>query len=279
MEHDLRTNFSFSVDEHKALMQIFQQSLSIRGPSEMFSWLHGDLQQFIPHETLISARGDIKGGNLALAVISALPALQGNPTPSKEVALFAQSCFDRWKENRYHPLVIRASNGFLASEDDASEGSVLRSLRRMRSVIVHGIEGARGESDRMYMAFHSDTQNDPMAARRMTELIMPFIDVTMRRLARSDGLAEFRINLGTRPADDFDAVNKDTFGLSAREMEIMKWVRYGKTNQEIGMILSISIFTVKNHLRHVFEKLNVVNRAQAVAKLVTPQENLRANAF
>lgn len=278
MEHAQRSNFSFSVDEHRALMQIFQQSLSIHSPTEMFSWLQSELQQFIPHETLIAARGDIKGGNLSLNIISAIPSLHDHQNPSKEVALFAQSCFDRWKENRFHPIVIRASNG-LAPAQDHIGCKVMQSLKTMRSVIVHGIEGARGESDRMYMAFHSDADGDPTTVRRMTELILPFIDVTMRRIARNDSLPEYRINLGTQSADDFDTVTKDAFGLSTRELEIMKWVRYGKTNQEIGMILSISIFTVKNHLRHVFEKLNVVNRAQAVAKLVTSQESVRAGAF
>jgi DNA-binding CsgD family transcriptional regulator len=46
---------------------------------------------------------------------------------------------------------------------------------------------------------------------------------------------------------------------------IMQWVRAGKTNAEIGMILDISAFTVKNHLQRIFKKLNVFNRAQAVA--------------
>jgi DNA-binding CsgD family transcriptional regulator len=52
-----------------------------------------------------------------------------------------------------------------------------------------------------------------------------------------------------------------------RELEIMDWVRKGKTNQEIGMILNISVFTVKNHLQRVFKKLDVLNRAQAVARI------------
>jgi DNA-binding CsgD family transcriptional regulator len=58
-------------------------------------------------------------------------------------------------------------------------------------------------------------------------------------------------------------------GLSAREVDIMEWVRKGKTNQEIGMILDISAFTVKNHVQRIFKKLDVVNRAQAVAKIET----------
>ena len=56
-------------------------------------------------------------------------------------------------------------------------------------------------------------------------------------------------------------------GLTARELEIIHWVKSGKTNQEIGMILYISQNTVKSHLKRVFQKLNVTRRAQAVAIL------------
>ena len=55
--------------------------------------------------------------------------------------------------------------------------------------------------------------------------------------------------------------------LSERERQIMTWVAMGKTNPEIGCILHISGFTVKNHLKSVYTKLDVTNRAQAVAKL------------
>ena len=42
----------------------------------------------------------------------------------------------------------------------------------------------------------------------------------------------------------------------------------GKTNDEIGSILDISTFTVKNHLQRIFKKIDVVNRSQAVAKIL-----------
>ncbi|MES1987437.1 MAG: helix-turn-helix transcriptional regulator, partial [Pseudomonadota bacterium] len=51
------------------------------------------------------------------------------------------------------------------------------------------------------------------------------------------------------------------------DQEIIDWVKQGKTDGEIAIILSISQNTVKSHLKHVFEKLNVTRRAQAVAKL------------
>jgi len=42
-------------------------------------------------------------------------------------------------------------------------------------------------------------------------------------------------------------------------------VAMGKTNYEIGSILSISSFTVKNHMQRIFKKLDVSNRMQAVS--------------
>jgi DNA-binding CsgD family transcriptional regulator len=60
---------------------------------------------------------------------------------------------------------------------------------------------------------------------------------------------------------------EDACGLSERETQIMAWVAMGKTNSEIGAILNISGFTVKNHMQRIFQKLNVFNRAQAVSKV------------
>ena len=60
---------------------------------------------------------------------------------------------------------------------------------------------------------------------------------------------------------------EDSTGLSERETQIMAWVAMGKTNSEIGSILNISGFTVKNHMQRIFQKLNVFNRAQAVSKV------------
>ena len=56
--------------------------------------------------------------------------------------------------------------------------------------------------------------------------------------------------------------------LSERELQIIRWVRAGKTNQEIGAILFISQNTVKSHLKRIFNKLNVTTRAQAVGKFL-----------
>jgi LuxR family quorum-sensing system transcriptional regulator SolR len=55
--------------------------------------------------------------------------------------------------------------------------------------------------------------------------------------------------------------------LTGKERDVIKWVTEGKTAWEIGKILSVSERTVKFHLTNVYGKLNVSNRAQAVAKV------------
>ncbi len=53
--------------------------------------------------------------------------------------------------------------------------------------------------------------------------------------------------------------------LSEREIEVLQLVADGKSNKEIASILTISEKTVKAHLRSIFRKLEVGDRAQAVA--------------
>ncbi|NDD27344.1 MAG: DNA-binding response regulator [Proteobacteria bacterium] len=53
--------------------------------------------------------------------------------------------------------------------------------------------------------------------------------------------------------------------LSEREIEVLQYVAQGKSNKEIADALVISEKTVKAHLRTIFRKLEVNDRAQAVA--------------
>lgn len=56
--------------------------------------------------------------------------------------------------------------------------------------------------------------------------------------------------------------------MTAREVECLRWVAAGKTDPEIGEILSISATTVKFHVDGARAKLGARTRAQAVARLV-----------
>jgi len=54
--------------------------------------------------------------------------------------------------------------------------------------------------------------------------------------------------------------------LTQREMVVLEWVAHGKTNRDIGDILSMSPRTVNKHLEHIYEKLGVETRTAAGAQ-------------
>ncbi|MEW5961474.1 MAG: response regulator transcription factor [Chloroflexota bacterium] len=56
--------------------------------------------------------------------------------------------------------------------------------------------------------------------------------------------------------------------LSERESDILKLVAQGLSNKEIAAQLYISENTVKTHVRHILEKLNLSNRAEAAVYAV-----------
>jgi LuxR family transcriptional regulator, quorum-sensing system regulator CviR len=53
--------------------------------------------------------------------------------------------------------------------------------------------------------------------------------------------------------------------LSAREKEVLNWLKQGKSSWDMSMILGISQSTVNFHVYNVMQKLGAVNRPQAVA--------------
>jgi len=66
-----------------------------------------------------------------------------------------------------------------------------------------------------------------------------------------------------------DARAADVTSLSPKEREILSWVAAGKTDDEIGIILSISRNTVDTHMRSIFRKLDAPNRVAAAVKGIT----------
>ena len=56
-----------------------------------------------------------------------------------------------------------------------------------------------------------------------------------------------------------------SLGLTARETEVLTWIAQGKTNYEIGIILSACTGTICKHVERILCKLRVKNRTSAAA--------------
>ena len=53
--------------------------------------------------------------------------------------------------------------------------------------------------------------------------------------------------------------------LSSRELEVVRLLVEGRTNQEIGATLGISHYTVANHVRNIMNKLGLDSRTAVAA--------------
>ncbi len=62
--------------------------------------------------------------------------------------------------------------------------------------------------------------------------------------------------------------------LSPRELEVLDMMAKGLTNKEIGRAFLISQFTVRTHVKHIFEKLGASDRTEAV--LIAAQQGIIA---
>ncbi|HMJ97064.1 MAG TPA: response regulator transcription factor [Thermoleophilaceae bacterium] len=87
-------------------------------------------------------------------------------------------------------------------------------------------------------------------------------DVAASLVRHINGLA------GARRAD------VDESPLTAREVQIVRLIDEGLSNKEIARKLFIEVATVKNHVHHILEKLQVSRRTQAAACLRSQRSDL-----
>ena len=77
-----------------------------------------------------------------------------------------------------------------------------------------------------------------------------------------DELAEFL----ERHPDESARQEPGFYELTEREREVLELVASGLSNSEIASKLAVSAKTVRNHINHIFSKLSVPNRAQAIVR-------------
>jgi transcriptional regulator EpsA len=233
------------------LNSLASKSLYIHSHFDLLLWLQGDIQQYIPHKLMIAAWGNFALGELHIDVVSPLPGLRTAKVATENFTELLGNLFKYWENNSKSPFALNMGKG-LFNKQPLNCKDTRAQLQNMKLALVHGIKDLRGGQDCLYV-FIDTADKMPTSARKMASVLLPYIDSALRQL---EHLPEQLYRMPT--ASELAKL------LSSRESEIMDWVKRGKTNQDIGMILNISAFTVKNHLQRIFKKLDVLNRAQAV---------------
>ena len=79
--------------------------------------------------------------------------------------------------------------------------------------------------------------------------------------------AAISVPLGSTAQADMAALPAEP--LSRREIDVLRLMADGQSNQEIAQTLILAISTIKMHIKHIYGKLGVRNRVQAVAQART----------
>lgn len=238
------------------VFNVIQDSFAVKKHVDYFKWLQSSVSVVLPHDVLVAAWGDFATGDLNFDVSSNIDDIRTQKLIDAPgvFAYLMTNLHQRWLDNGERWFRI---NFFDAAGINAqSPTPFARKLSGMNSLLVYGVRDTRDKNDCIYVFF--DKAREFQVHYSVLGLLMPHIDAALRRVESME-----------IPAIQEDSISElHIDGLSEREQEILHWVRTGKTNFEIGMILTISPNTVKNHLKRIFQKLDVSCRAQAVARYI-----------
>lgn len=232
------------------LWRAMESSVNVRNRGELFLWAQGQLQPLVPHGLMVCMMFDAER-----RVVH---------SDSLQSVLVEERILDTLR--------------------DPHQGFLVRLERQLRQAGVHSLEFGVGASyaDKALQQLSDEWESYGLGASLvqgsgllangrssifvftcMTRSTEPMHGLMLRALLPQLHLALSRSQAWPQQASDAPCVVATE--LSERQLEILQWVKLGKTNYEISLILVISELTVKNHLQKIFKKLNVHNRTQAVA--------------
>jgi transcriptional regulator EpsA len=258
-----RNSFQLFDEDTQRYLRIVAQSQAIKRHVDLFVWLKGEFQEFVPHEIFISAWGDFENLDLKLDIVSGLPGVRTELLRRHRIDDLIQWAHARWVEGGRAPLMLKTSSA--PQLIDVGANPLYASLREMDSILLHGIRDERGGRESLYLAATKGSFTKGRCRDRFIALadsLVPQIDIAFRKVSAYP--------LGTVKRRDGVIMGVKTSAngreLSTREHEILGWICQGKTNTEIAATLRISPFTVKNHVQRIFKKIGVTSRIQAATK-------------
>jgi transcriptional regulator EpsA len=235
------------------LLRALEEVPDIASRADFFLWSQGSLKQLLPHGLLMGLLLDERQQALQLECLQSVPypadVLDRLRHPEHGyLARLARSCDGPGVmllgEGPDTPVLKRAAPA-LALEWQALDfgcGLLLAS-----GALIDGISS--------FIALFGLQSAPSVAQAWLLRVLAPQLHFTLMRVK-------------SQPAGAPDPSPNLIEDLTDRQLQILEWVKMGKTNYEISLILDISALTVKNHLQKLFKRLNVHNRAQAVARLM-----------
>lgn len=244
--------FTLTERETEYLFRIIDSSTAIFRRHQFFLWAQGEVQSLLPHGMLICIFDEGSGQAVSIERFSRTDIDETEFSelcrPDGGIIFRAMSA---WSAGRNQPFLLCPNNQrALAYKRFAID------LRRdnLERIAAHGMFDVNGRTS----SFFTFTQISNALTERhayFLELLMPHMHMALVRMLFHERHLKHGV-LGERRGKL----------ITDRETEILRYVQSGKSNEEIANLLNISPLTVKNHVQKILRKLDVNNRAHAVAK-------------
>lgn len=235
-------------EESGHLARILLASRRVTQRHHFFSWVHGPVQSLIPHEILLCGVAD-ESGTMLHERFTACRYFRDehyHRVIHRGDALMNQLLHE-WRHDG-EPRLIPAVPG------DAGGWHARLAELELKNLAFHGMGWINGRL-KGYAGFSRVRADFDARLALYIDILLPHLIATLARMLAHE-------------AHSHTQNNRPLALVTAREVEVLTWVREGKTNSEIAEILGLSMLTVKNHLRHAMKKLDVRTRGQAVAKAI-----------
>ncbi|HUK55205.1 MAG TPA: helix-turn-helix transcriptional regulator [Nitrospiria bacterium] len=151
--------------------------------------------------------------------------------------------------------IIRSGREHLARTSDER---FFRKLRQLRSRVLN----------ETFLPKQNGSSSPPSEIFRFRGTTFSCKGILLDGSGRDEGLVMILIEAMSEETEVSPVFNKRFSVFTAREGAIAKLISQGYTNKEIAADLGIGIYTVKDHIRHIMEKLGTNTRSGIVGKIM-----------
>jgi DNA-binding CsgD family transcriptional regulator len=244
---DMPTESSSKLDEQEQerLIRAIESAIEVDGQDQLHAWMRGPFHALLPHASLVCIELDKHGARQ-------LACLHHTLIDAVTMELLA---------DEQHGLALRMAAAYRGNRRQTStvDGDALKELLPadspppergpLHNAVIHRVHLLSGAG---YCIVLVNVPADRLdRCRRLFKLLSSHLKMALSRA----------LCASARPK---------AAAPTPREIEILQLIAEGKSNREISAILDISAITLKNHVSKIYRKLDVQNRAEAVARGLAP---------
>ncbi len=179
---------------------------------------------------------------------------------------FANAQQALWEVMRNPPRLILVSQSFA----EKSGAILLSELKAAAPQVAGLLYSVYEDSEELFKTTPGGAGTYLLQRSGPTQFLQPVVDLLKRGAFSNEEMATgvwqyFRERIALLPVV---GASRPLSNLTQREHEVLALLSRGHPDKDIADRLSISIYTVHEHVRNIFEKLGVHNRTEAVVRFL-----------